>query len=94
MPSLHLITGPERSNDDVLCAALQLLVHRDLMDAAAHLMADVGWTPVTVRYAALPRPEHARSALGRRAGVAPRCPGRHVALGHRPRNEVPPRRNA
>ena len=51
VPSLHLINLSERSEEDVLCTALCLLVHRDLMDAATHLMEDVGWTPMTVEYA-------------------------------------------
>jgi len=49
--SLHLINLSEPANEDVLCTALRLLVHRDLMDAATHLMEDVGWTPMTVEYA-------------------------------------------
>ncbi len=63
MPSLHLITGSQPSNDDVLCTALQLLVHRDLMDAAAHLMEGVGWTPITVQYAQRLRDLNARHQL-------------------------------
>jgi hypothetical protein len=51
LPSLHLINLSEPADEDVLCTALRLLVHRDLMDAATHLMEDVGWTPMTVEYA-------------------------------------------
>ena len=51
VPSLHLINLSDPSDEDVLCTALRLLVHRDLMDAATHLMEDVGWTPMTMEYA-------------------------------------------
>ncbi len=46
------LNGIHASNDDALCLALRHLVYRDLVDAADHLMEDVGWTPITNALAA------------------------------------------
>jgi hypothetical protein len=39
------------SFDDPLCIALRHFMHRDLMDAADHLMDGAGWSPITVALA-------------------------------------------
>jgi hypothetical protein len=36
---------------DPVCMALSALVNRDLMEAAMHPDEDVGWTPLTIKFA-------------------------------------------
>jgi hypothetical protein len=63
VPSLHLVALTEPSDGDALSTALHFFVHRDLMDAATHLMDGVGWTPITVQYAQRLRDLNARHQL-------------------------------
>ncbi len=45
------LNGIFELSEDVLLLALRYFVYRDLLDAADHLMEEVGWTPITVAYA-------------------------------------------
>jgi hypothetical protein len=50
-PGRDPLNGVQPGND-ALSLALRHFVYRDLVDAADHLMEDVGWTPITYALAA------------------------------------------